>query len=56
MYGRFNVSPGSTGAGALLGGCGDDGGDEQTYTEAYPGKLCALCNLSEKSFLGQVQE
>ncbi len=28
--------------------------DEQFYTEAYPSKLCAFCNLSEKSFLGQV--
>ena len=27
--------------------------DEQFYTEAYPNKLCAFCNLSEKSFLGQ---
>ena len=39
-------------------GCGglEDGGesaDEQFYAEAYPGKLCALCNLSERSFLGQ---
>ena len=28
--------------------------DEQFYTEAYPSKFCAFCNLSEKSFLGQV--
>ena len=27
--------------------------DEQFYTEAHPNKLCAFCNLSEKSFLGQ---
>jgi hypothetical protein len=24
------------------------------FTERYPGKLCALCNLSERSTLGQV--
>ena len=27
--------------------------EELLYTENYPGKLCALCNLSERSTLGQ---
>ena len=27
--------------------------DEQFCTEDHPNKLCAFCNLSEKSFLGQ---
>ena len=53
--GGFNVSPGSTPVHNV-----DDSEtsslaslDEQFYTEAYPNKLCAFCNLSEKSFLGQ---
>jgi histone-lysine N-methyltransferase MLL3 len=43
------------GSGGLLEDCDSSGHpvDEQFYTEAYPGKLCALCNLSERSFLGQ---
>jgi hypothetical protein len=51
---------GFTGGCSSTPGCGglEDGGDssaadEQFYAEAYPGKLCALCNLSERSFLGQ---
>jgi len=51
----FNVSPGSTPLHSV-----DDSEtsslaslDEQFYTEAYPNKLCAFCNLTEKSFLGQ---
>ena len=27
--------------------------EELLYNENYPGKLCALCNLSERSTLGQ---
>ena len=27
--------------------------EELLYTENYPGKLCAFCNLSERSTLGQ---
>ena len=27
--------------------------EELLYTENYPNKLCALCNLSERSTLGQ---
>jgi hypothetical protein len=50
----------TTGGCSSTPGCGglEDGGessaaDEQFYAEAYPGKLCALCNFSERSFLGQ---
>ena len=53
--GSVTVSPGSTPVHSV-----DDSEtsslaslDEQFYTEAYPNKLCAFCNLSEKSFLGQ---
>ena len=28
--------------------------EDLLFTERYPGKLCALCNLSERSTLGQV--
>ncbi len=41
------------GCGGLEGDGESSAADEQFYAEAYPGKLCALCNLSERSFLGQ---
>jgi hypothetical protein len=62
-YGRLGLSTSGSAAALLSSGGGgsmddsDSGGgssiDEQFFTEAYPGKLCAFCNLSERSFLGQ---
>jgi hypothetical protein len=46
-------SSSSPGCGGLEDGGESSAADEQFYAEAYPGKLCALCNLSERSFLGQ---
>ncbi len=46
-------STSSPGCGGLEDGGESSAADEQFYAEAYPGKLCALCNLSERSFLGQ---
>ncbi len=41
--------------GAGLGGSFDPYADQEEllFAEQYPGKLCALCNLSERSALGQ---
>ena len=48
-----------SGGDSLLGAassefCGDSFElEDALYTEKYPGKHCALCNLSERSTLGQ---
>jgi hypothetical protein len=44
-----------TGATSSAGGAFDPFADQEEllFTEQYPGKLCSLCNLSERSALGQ---